>query len=734
MSMKLVIQHKLSDVSRLVRCLGVLVATFTLMTVTSPITQTQRLGRETPESAGTQRHQRRYSAPSLYAVGLTRKLRVAAGGLGLETGTLIEDDAPASGTTYRPHAYDEVSGQTWLRKELVINSPAAFSAQLLFKAASEGDDAPALQIEVNGHSMKFHDGPREEDFYLLELPIEYLKAGTNTIIFRAAAAGWQFPIALDEDYAKGSLTRTRAPGRSAKSKDGGASWTKQLGVQDSTRGEYGVRIFLNQYADAGSVISPVLDVETLAEPAVLPRPIVADSVSFKVEADVPPGASFRLLLRSGSTRFPRAETWSQWTTLAPEQMAAAPLGGRFFQFQLELKTADPLVSPRLFALDLQSAWRAAPASGVYLTRSDNQQIVESPIPFAYEAADLPALKRFRERHKLDAVVAGAQTEFEIILRLRHWVAQQRNEREQFRTEYPAWDADDILRQTSQGQCLIGHCMQYSLVFLQACRAFGIQGRHFTIDGFRDMGHEIAEVWSRDFRKWVYMDASLDCHYFDKETGTPLNLLELHRVFVETFYREGETLLNVSPAEISARVRAVGKHVPIDCVEGGFSYGTPKASHAWWWEHGYLAAGFLRMTPRNNFLSALAPLPLNQGNGGRDWDGFISWEDSRTPRMAVHTNHTDKDRDLYWTLNQAQIALDYSDASSALQVELKNSMPFFRKFFARINDGEWQEVSSSFAWKLIVGTNRLEVKPVDRMGREGIISWVEVNYQPTLLKE
>ena len=325
------------------------------------------------------------------------------------------------------------------------------------------------------------------------------------------------------------------------------------------------------------------------------------------------------------------------------------------------------------------------------------------------------------------MVAGAQTEFERIVRLRNWVARQRNERELFRTEYPAWDADDILRQTSQGQCLIGHCMQYTIVFLQACRAFGIQGRHFSIDGFRQMAHEIAEVWSNDYRKWVYMDASLDCHYFDRATGTPLNLLELHRVFVETFYRDGESLLSVPLAEMKTRVKAVGKDVPIDCSEGGFSYGTPKASHEWWWEHGYLAAGFLRLTPRDTFLTAAAPVPFNQGNSGANWNGFVVWEDSRTPRLPVYSRYTDKASDLYWTLNQAQIGLTSGVEKGTLQVEMKNSMPFFEKYLVRRGGGDWQDVLSSFTWKLAVGINRLEVKPVDRMNREGITSLVELNY-------
>jgi len=155
---------------------------------------------------------------------------------------------------------------------LVIDDRVTFS--YIFNASQpESDRSAELIIDVNGRAMRFLDGPKQEDFYLLALPVEYLKAGTNVITFHApAGTGWRFPISLDEEYAKGSREHSSAPGRSAKSKDGGASWTKQLGVKESVRGEYGVRIFVNQYAAAGTVISPVLDAESLAEPALLPRP------------------------------------------------------------------------------------------------------------------------------------------------------------------------------------------------------------------------------------------------------------------------------------------------------------------------------------------------------------------------------------------------------------------------------------------------------------------------------
>jgi hypothetical protein len=74
-----IICHKVPGVSRIALWICVLGATLTLVALAPPITQTQRLNGETPETNATQHQDRRYSAASLYATGLTRKLRVAAG-------------------------------------------------------------------------------------------------------------------------------------------------------------------------------------------------------------------------------------------------------------------------------------------------------------------------------------------------------------------------------------------------------------------------------------------------------------------------------------------------------------------------------------------------------------------------------------------------------------------------------------------------------------------------------
>jgi hypothetical protein len=668
------------------------------------------------------------TAAEFYQQALTHKLRVTAGGLALEKAVLVEDDAPAVGVNNNPDAWDKVRGASVIRKELLVDAAAPAAPVLLLFWAEPGEGHPPLEVEVNGHALRYTaGGPKYESYFAMPLPAGLVRAGKNTIVFRSpeSSQGWGFYIAQDSDYAKGSRTRTSAPGRSAKSNDGGAQWSTQLGQRDNLRGEYGVRLFFEQYSAEGTAVSPVLDLRTLAEPKTLVAPVEAGKLEIAATADVQAGSRLAISWRSGPTPFYQQDAWSDWNAVGGGLGGEAVPRGRFIQLRAQFFTADPAVSPRLSSLSLKSTCRDLPphTADVALTEDRNQRIVESPIEFEYEPSDLAALQQFRKAFNLDGVVAGATSELAMLVKLRHWAAQMRNVTEGFPQRYPDWNAESIITRDASGMSITGFCLQYNLVLMQACRAFGMQGRHFCIDGYNEMGHEIAEIWSNQFQKWIYMDASLDANYSDPKTKVPSSLLELHRVYLGAFFRRAETIFSIDPGELAKRVTDTETRVPLKYSDGGYNFGKPVEDYPWWKEHGYLAAGKLRLTPRDNFLSSPAPLPLKQGAMWPGWDGFVNWEDARAPRMPVHANYVDKETDLYWTLNQARMVLLDGENAGELRVALKNSMPFFHHYLVRENGGEWKEQAGGFVWKLASGSNRLEVKPVDRSGLAGIISAV-----------
>lgn len=54
----------------------------------------------------------------------------------------------------------------------------------------------------------------------------------------------------------------------------------------------------------------------------------------------------------------------------------------------------------------------------------NDEIVRTSFPFEYEPFDQPKLAQLRTQYKLDEVVSGASSEFEMITRLAAWATTQ----------------------------------------------------------------------------------------------------------------------------------------------------------------------------------------------------------------------------------------------------------------------------------------------------------------------
>ena len=80
---------------------------------------------------------------------------------------------------------------------------------------------------------------------------------------------------------------------------------------------------------------------------------------------------------------------------------------------------------------------------------------------------------------------------------------------------------------SKGRRRTGHCLSCNLTLMAACLAMGYPSRWVNIETRSTYGHEVVEVWSNDFNKWVFMDATRDYYIYDPDTGIPLNLVEIN---------------------------------------------------------------------------------------------------------------------------------------------------------------------------------------------------------------
>ena len=453
------------------------------------------------------------------------------------------------------------------------------------------------------------------------------------------------------------------------------------------------------------------------------------SIELTCWASAPQGGKVELYTRCGDSFFDQ-QGWSAWQK-APELLATIERpAGRYIQARVELAADDQLNSPRISGLDLCGIFTQAASEGrdsVSVALFDNPVIVRSPVEFACERMDQQAVREFARRNRLAGMVAECKSEMDTLVTVLHWVARIRNTRHHSFAglDYP-WDVGEIVSYDPEGAPSIeGHCMSYAVTYITALTGLGFTARHWADQGFRFADHEVVEAWSNSLGKWVYFDPSLDHYYTDSATGEPLSILELHRVFTDTFFKDGETLRMPMDRQRERLKAAGGRNVPIEYVSGHYAYGRPNPDYDWGWFHGYLACGFMRLTTRNDFHSRKEPWFAHFGEGVHDFDRFLSWSDQKTPVSDKITRFSERERDFYWTLNQAQIKARRA-GPRVLELEFGQSMPYFKDFLLSVDGAAPVSSASTYLWQLNQGENRLAVVPRNEWGRTGVAARLNVS--------
>jgi len=156
--------------------------------------------------------------------------------------------------------------------------------------------------------------------------------------------------------------------------------------------------------------------------------------------------------------------------------------------------------------------------------------------FRVEQSPHPRLEELRKRFGLDEI-AGDGSDLERAIRLRSWIKSVWAHAQPWRL--PAYDGLLILDRASRGvESFI--CMHYSVTLIHCCLSLGIQARlinlHRGIAESYPIGdeatadppvdeHVTAEIWSREFEKWVMVDTDFDCSF--ERVGVPQSAWDLH---------------------------------------------------------------------------------------------------------------------------------------------------------------------------------------------------------------
>ena len=271
----------------------------------------------------------RLNARTIYERAVSSNITLSQDGssLQLKSGEVFQDDGPASGFSYKPNR-EVLSPGIRIRKQLLIPDPRASKAVLM---VCPGGD---LKVEVNGHLQKLQ-APQKTgwgQWQAYNIDPAALKPGVNDIVIWGT--GMVLIARADDSYAE-------LPHRSARSADGGKSWSvDRLGPAGNIAGEYYVRVYLEHFQSSGSILLPVMDVANLEGNPLAP-PLAAPGPLRVSVSNVPASKSgVTVRVRSGTAYVPGPKTWSEWMPLDHDGSLKAPRG-RFVQARGDTRRRRP---------------------------------------------------------------------------------------------------------------------------------------------------------------------------------------------------------------------------------------------------------------------------------------------------------------------------------------------------------------------------------------------------------
>ena len=652
-------------------------------------------------------HSFTWTTPERFEMATRRRVAVDRRGASLRRGVIIADEMARCNL----RDVEIVSGQRQARKQFAITRMNARAAAISPHLRCDRDEA-ALEVIVNGHLTRY-DYVKEppywaRDWTRIDIPTSHFRDGINEVVFRSPGeATWSL-----------LLENSLLPDRSSVSEDGGRTWrSEELGDNNRADGEYVARLWLDQHELEGEICSEAIDLLLPAGRGIGVEGTLLFAL-IEIEGETPAGTDIELQWRQGHTPSYRPDLWTAWKKT--DGIEYGDDTTRFAQWRALLRTDDPAVTPTLRALRLTAEVEAASYPVTHrIARAENPELVRSSYRFAHHRQSDARGEQLRKRWQLDKVVGPAKTEFEALVLLRQWVREQWEDGWNMGPlDYcPPWDALVILELAGQ-QLSLGMCTHYATVFTHCCAALGFTARTQIM-----RNHCITEVWSSDYGKWVAMDPGGDdqdvskyTYHFERD-GMPMSALEVQRAWL------GEDLTGVafSPP-------------PAPELRKRFNF----ASRMHLWDR-------FMINLRNDELASLEPGEPEHGKIPYHYDGYLFWADAMSPQLPWFSKHTNREGDLYWTVNRARIHLRQTDAqpeqtdverepsgvgrhqtkSGLLRVDLETETPNLARYEVRLNNGGWEPRPQSFAWSLRPGENRFEVRTVNEFGRAGAASSVTV---------
>jgi hypothetical protein len=673
---------------------------------------------------------------------------------------LVENDAPGAGKSEKGAHNEALHAGVQVKKVLHLEDPSAETAHVVLYMEPKTPTPAPYHLLVNGHHVE--GAPQswhERVWWWIPIPVEFLVKGSNEVVVVCDAPegeGYDLLFARADEYGRGGgafsyrghtglltsgfvpvpdsgilegLVPIQVGESSARSTDGGTNWNQaRLGPDADTLGEYVIRLNLQRYHPSGHVDSRPVDLwANSAENGIVPRSQTRD-LRLEGLGNCPQGTSLHWAVRYANTPDPTSDSWGDFRTIGQGEKLTESLpetDQRYIQVRVTLQTGNPLQTPAFqeFRITRVVQQEEPKAATYYVRNSVNPPLDYPSYPMYFETAKAPQLDAIRKALPADLLVGDSHGQFAEINQIRHHVSQLWYHGSPH-PEYPEWNALDILmRKNRYGYG--GMCIQFTIVFVQALQSLGYQARHVNV-----FNHEMPEVYVDELEKWVVVDAEsvFDSYEFNTETGLPLSALEQHEYFLDRYGFTAENPIPWASPDPWCNWPSTGQPetpqpLEISTFTDWINDPDPVRRPP---QHNLV--GFLRLIPRNDFLSRPTPRPVAQGTTYWPWSGYLNWYDPATPRKLQYALHSDRVADFYPTLNRVHFTATHGDGEGLVDIQMTTQTPNLDSYEISINGSGWNDNPAEFTWPLFPGAlNRLEMRIRNEFGLRGKPSALEIFY-------